>query len=143
MFNGVDIRSESRFDELDTNSGNSRMDLEQSSPTRLRFTLLAGRSTSEFRNPVQTTTTLDAPNVNGYTIDFRDNGQRADHHLSVRRRNTARSASSARRPSVTAGELTRVEIRIRPQGADNTFTDRPRRPRLGSADRVPDLQGAA
>ncbi|MNC90928.1 hypothetical protein D3C83_70870 [compost metagenome] len=34
-----------------------------------------GRSDSKFDNPVQTTTTLDAINVNGYGLDFRDNSR--------------------------------------------------------------------
>ena len=72
VFNGVDIRSESRFDELDTKFWQYQLQWDQEITDRLRFSWLAGRSTSNFRNPFQTTTTLDAPNVNGYSIDFRE-----------------------------------------------------------------------
>ena len=96
MFNGVDIRSESRFDELDTKFWQYQFQWDQEVTDRLRFTWLAGRSTSEFGNPVQTTTTLDAPNVNGYTIDFRNEPRPADDHLSVRSDQHERAADHHR-----------------------------------------------
>src|SRR5688500_13946621 len=72
IFNGVDIRSESRFDQLRTKFFQRQIQWDQDITDTVRFSALAGKSTSDFDNPVQTTTTLDAANVNGYTIDFRD-----------------------------------------------------------------------
>src|ERR1044072_3709958 len=37
-----------------------------------RLTAALGHAKSKFDNPIQTTVTLDAPNVNGYTVDFRN-----------------------------------------------------------------------
>ena len=85
-YNGVDIRSESRFDKLHTRFFQPTLTLRQNLGDSLTLHALAGRATSKFRNPFQTTTTLDALNVNGYTIDFRENdpgrdhGYASDHH---------------------------------------------------------------
>jgi TonB-dependent receptor len=123
VFNGVDIRSESRFDELDTIFWQYQMQFDQAVTDRLRFTWLAGRSTSKFRNPFQTTTTLDIANVNGYTIDFRDS--RSQPTITYPFDVTATSGGFGiigTPPGVTPSNITPSEIRIRPQGADNAFT---------------------
>ena len=77
-----------------------------------------------FRNPFQTTTTLDAPNVNGYTIDFRNSrGQPTiTYPFDVTSAGPAAGRSSARRRASRRRNITPSEIRIRPQGADNSFT---------------------
>jgi TonB-dependent receptor len=122
VFNGVDIRSESRFDELDTKFWQYQIQWDQQVTDRLRFTWLAGRSTSQFRNPVQTTVTLDVANVNGYTIDFRDSrGQPTiTYPFDVTSANAWQIIGTP--PGVTPTNITASEIRIRPQGADNSFT---------------------
>jgi iron complex outermembrane receptor protein len=123
VFNGVDIRSESRFDELDTRFWQYQIQFDQEVSDRLRFTWLAGRSTSRFRNPFQTTTTLDAPNVNGYTIDFRDSrGQPTITYPFDVTSTTGGFTLIGTPPGVTPANITPSEIRIRPQGADNQFT---------------------
>ena len=69
------------------------------SPTGSSSPGKVGRAKSKFDNPVQTTTTLDALNVNGYAIDFRDSDRLPTHHLSVRRhqhRRRARRSSACR-----------------------------------------------
>jgi iron complex outermembrane receptor protein len=72
-YNGVDIRSESRFDKLITTFTQPTLTLEQEIGETLKLTPSAGSAESKFRNPIQTTTTLDATNVNGYSLDFRGN----------------------------------------------------------------------
>jgi iron complex outermembrane recepter protein len=123
VFNGVDVRSESRFDELDTTFWQYQLQWDQEITDRLRFTWLAGRSSSEFRNPFQTTTTLDAPNVNGYTIDFRESrGQPTITYPFDVTSTTGGFQLIGTPPGVTPSNITPSEIRIRPQGADNSFT---------------------
>jgi hypothetical protein len=72
-YNGVDVRSESRYDELETTFNQPTLSFEHEFSPTLKLTGKIGQADSKFRNPVQTTTTLDALNVNGYAIDFRDN----------------------------------------------------------------------
>ncbi|HYD12933.1 MAG TPA: TonB-dependent receptor [Allosphingosinicella sp.] len=124
VFNGVDIRSESRFDELDTKFWQYQIQWDQQITDRLRFSWLAGRSTSNFRNPFQTTTTLDAPNVNGYTIDFRNSRGRPTitYPFDVSSAGPGGWQIIGTPPGVTPSNITPSEIRIRPQGADNSFT---------------------
>jgi TonB-dependent receptor len=123
VFNGVDIRSESRFDELRTQFWQYQIQYDQQVTDRLRFTWLAGRSTSAFRNPFQTTTTLDAPNVNGYTIDFRNSrGQPTITYPFDPTSTSGPLTIIGTPPGVTPSNITPSEIRIRPQGADNQFT---------------------
>ncbi len=106
-FNNVDIRVESRFDELTTKFQQYTGSLRQSLGDRARVELLAGYSKSEFSNPIQTTVALDANNVQGYSYDFTD----------------------GRNPRFGYGNLdllnpaafTLAEIRLRPQYVDNDF----------------------
>ena len=71
-YNGVDVRAESRFDKLSTTYSQPTLTLEHEISDSLKFTGIAGRADSKFKNPIQTTTTLDVANVNGYAIDFRN-----------------------------------------------------------------------
>ena len=65
--------------------------LEQALTDTLTLNARVGRATSKFRNPIQTTTTLDALNVNGYSIDFRgDDRLPASTTPSMSRRPAAR-----------------------------------------------------
>ena len=124
-YNGVDIRSESRFDRLSTEFFQPSLTIEQKLGP-VKITAHVGRATSKFRNPVQTTTTLDALNVNGYTIDFRQNDRLPSivYPFDVTQPGGALTLVSV--PQVTTGtqpttvaNTTTSEIRIRPQGADN------------------------
>jgi iron complex outermembrane recepter protein len=123
IFNGVDIRAESRFDELETRFFQRQIEWNQEITDRLRFNVLAGKSTSDFDNPVQTTTTLDAANVNGYTIDFRDSrGQPTITYPFDVTGTGGPLGIIGTPPGVTPAQITPSEIRIRPQGAKNVFT---------------------
>ncbi|GGE19948.1 TonB-dependent receptor [Polymorphobacter glacialis] len=105
-FNNVDVRVESRYDELETEFQQYTGSLHQEFGDRVRLDLLGGYSKSAFSNPIQTTIALDVANVQGYSYDF-----------------------TTRSPTLNYGNLnvadaTRYalgEIRLRPQYVDNDF----------------------
>jgi iron complex outermembrane recepter protein len=127
LYNGVDIRAESRFDELSTLFTQPTLTLEQYFGENVKLTAKLGKATSKFDNPVQTTTTLDALNVNGYAIDFRgsdrlpvitypfDPTQQGGALTIVGVPRVASGTQPATIPNTTSSE-----IRIRPQGTTNT-----------------------
>lgn len=122
-YNNVDVRAESRFDELSTVFKQPTLTVEHEFSDTLKFTGLIGRADSKFKNPIQTTTTLDAPNVSGYTIDFRGN----DRAPAITYPFDPAQAGGAlgfvgvpqdgKSTSITNG--TSSEIRIRPNGTNN------------------------
>jgi iron complex outermembrane receptor protein len=118
VFDNVDVRSESRFDELSTEFSQYSLSLEQDITDRLKLNAMVGTSTSEFKNPVQTTVTFDIQNLDGYSWDYRGNSR-----LPVITYGSldVNSPSSWRWISSPAANTTGSEIRIRPQGVDNTF----------------------
>ena len=126
-YNGVDIRAESRFDELSTTFTQPSLTVEHQFTDTLRASLKAGRADSKFRNPVQTTTTLDAANVNGYAIDFRGNDRLPviSYPFDVTQPGGALQiigipvAAAGATQANTISNTTASEIRIRPQGANN------------------------
>ena len=73
VFDKVDMRVESRNDELETQFNQVSAKLDQQFTPDFKMTLFAGHSRSDFANPIQTTITLDHPNANGYSYDFRGN----------------------------------------------------------------------
>ncbi|HXF80622.1 MAG TPA: TonB-dependent receptor [Usitatibacter sp.] len=124
-YNGVDIRAESRFDELHTTFTQPTLYVEHEFSEWLKGTARVGRAESKFRNPVQTTTTLDALNVNGYGIDFRGNDRLPSivYPFDVTVVNPLTiigvpQVASGTQPS-TIPNTTSSEIRIRPQGSNN------------------------
>ncbi len=125
-YNGVDIRAESRFDELHTEFSQPTVTWEQTLTPSLKLSAKAGRATSRFRNPVQTTTTLDALNVNGYSIDFRGNDRLPAITYPFNPTTVGGALTLVSVPQVTSGtqpttvtNTTTSEIRIRPQGSTN------------------------
>ncbi len=126
LYNGVDIRAESRFDVLSTTFTQPTLTLEHNVNDRLRVNGRLGAAESKFSNPVQTTTTLDALNVNGWGIDFRDNDRlpKITYPFDVTQAGGPLTLQAV--PQVTTGtqpttvtNTTTSEIRIRPQGATN------------------------
>ncbi|NRF66974.1 TonB-dependent receptor [Aquincola sp. S2] len=126
-YNGVDIRAESRFDELSTEFTQPSLTLQQRFGDFVTVNAKLGRADSKFRNPVQTTTTLDALNVNGYTLDFRNNSRLPviGYPFDPTQAGTG-SLALVGVPQVTSGtqpttiaNTTSSEIRIRPQGSNN------------------------
>lgn len=126
VFNGVDIRSESRFDELTTKFTQPTLTVEHQLNDSIRLTSKIGRADSKFRNPFQTTTTLDALNVNGYTIDFRSDSRLPNITYPFNVAQAGGPLTLVSVPQVTSGtqpttipNTTSSEIRIRPQGSNN------------------------
>lgn len=126
LYNGVDIRAESRFDELKTTFTQPSLALQQDLTDTLRLNALIGYAESKFRNPKQTTTTLDAINVDGYAIDFRNSDRlpTITYPFDVTQPGGALTlvgvpvVGSGTQPT-TIPNTTASEIRIRPQGSDN------------------------
>ena len=125
-FNGVDVRSESRYDELNTTFTQPTLTLEHKFNDSWSMSAKVGRANSKFRNPVQTTVTLDALNVNGYTLDFRQDNRAAIIGYPFDPASANGPLGIIGVPQVTSGtqpttvaNTTTSEIRIRPQGATN------------------------
>ncbi|RZL40432.1 MAG: TonB-dependent receptor [Rubrivivax sp.] len=121
-FNGVDIRSESRFDKLTTEFSQPTLTVEQDISDTIKLTLRGGSAKSRFNNPIQTTTTLDAPNVNGYVFDARGNDRAP--LLSYGTLDPSSPSGGFQIYGVPVGStsianFTPSEIRIRPNGVTN------------------------
>ena len=108
VFDNVDIRSEARYDELETQFTHVTLDLAQRLTDRFSVHGLVGYSEANHQNPIQTTLLFDRNDVQGYTYDFRD---------------------SSRLPLITYGNVdvanpstwTLTQIRLRPQTAFNGY----------------------
>ena len=72
-FNDVDLRSEMRFDELTTEFSQYTLDVDHEFNDILSGSVMAGRSESDHRNPIQTTLLWDAADSDGYIYDYRGN----------------------------------------------------------------------
>lgn len=71
-FDGVDVKSEARYDELDTIFRQATLSASRRLAGGVEATALLGFSRSDFSNPVQNTLHLDQYGVNGFVYDFRD-----------------------------------------------------------------------
>jgi TonB-dependent receptor len=127
-YNGVDIRSESRFDVLSTEFTQPSLTVEHDIGQWIKVSGKIGQAKSKFDNPVQTTTTLDALNVNGYGIDFRGSDRLPSIVYPFDPTNPSGPLQIIGVPVVTSGtqpatipNTTSSEIRIRPQGTTNTI----------------------
>lgn len=117
LFDGVDLRAESRYDELVTRFNQFNLELSHEFTDNLRLDVMYGESDSRFRNPIQTTITLDRANSNGYSWDYRGNDRLPiiDYGFDVTDPanwgwlNTAPNSQGS-------------EIRLRPQTADNAYS---------------------
>jgi iron complex outermembrane receptor protein len=108
VFNGVDIRSELRYDELSTEFTQLTLNINHDFSDRLRFRGMAGTAESDHQNPIQTTLLFDANNINGYSYDFR-----GDNRLPL----ITYGTTDLTNPST----WTLSQIRLRPQSALNTY----------------------
>ena len=108
VFNNVDIRSEARHDELETDFAHLTLDLEHEFTDTVRLRGLVGYSEAEHDNPVQTTLLFDRDNVQGYSYDFRNNS-----------RLPVINYGDAAVDDPSTWRLT--QIRLRPQSSINTF----------------------
>ncbi|WP_447910349.1 TonB-dependent receptor [Brevundimonas bullata] len=106
-FDNVDVRSESRYDELSTEFTQFTLNVKHAFSDRFRIDALLGSSKSEHDNPIQTTLLFDKTDSQGYVYDYRDN---------------------ANLPLISYGfdvndpaQWKLTQIRMRPQTADNTY----------------------
>ena len=109
-FDDVDLRSESRYDELRTIFYSAAVSAEHTLGEHWTLSELVGYSRSDFNNPIQTTITLDRANSDGYSWDF--SSSRApgfNYNFDVAN------------PANWVFANGQSEIRLRPQGVDNTF----------------------
>jgi iron complex outermembrane receptor protein len=105
-FDDVDLRTENRFDELDTKFTQITLSGDHQLTDTIKVDALIGRSVSDHDNPVQTTVIFDQFNVDGYSYDFTSRTPKIGY-----------GTASLTNPS--AWVLT--QIRERPQKAKNTF----------------------
>lgn len=110
-FDAVDLRTQARYDALKTDFYQITATLDQKIGDRLTIGSVVGYSKSAFRNPVQTTVTLDAANTNGFFYDFST------------RFPTIRPGVDLTNPATFAFTNGTSEVRIRPQTVDNSFTN--------------------
>jgi len=110
-FDAVDLRVQARYDELKTDFYQLTGTLDQKLGENLKFGAIVGYSRSEFRNPVQTTVTLDAANTNGFFYDFSTRFPTIKPGVDI---------ANATTFAFTNGTS---EVRIRPQSVDNSFTN--------------------
>lgn len=116
VFDNVDIRSESRYDELSTEFLQYSLTAEHDFSDRLHSRWYYGRAESNFDNPIQTTVTLDRSNTQGYSWDFRGNPDAPVINYGF---DVTNPANWEWRPSTAA--VPRSEIRMRPNGVDTLF----------------------
>jgi iron complex outermembrane recepter protein len=112
-FDDVDIRSERRYDELETKFGAYTLSGEHTFGDRIVLTELFGYSKSEFENPIQTTITLDRRNTDGYSWNF-SNDRLPSYNYGF----NVTDPNAWLFDQATAPQS---EIRLRPQGVDNEF----------------------
>ncbi len=111
VFNNVDIRSESRYDELETKFTQYTLSGEHLFNDSFSMSGLIGYSKSAFENPIQTTITLDRQNTQGYSYDYRGNDREPIINYGF----------DVNNPANWAFANGQSEIRLRPQATDNDF----------------------
>lgn len=113
VFDDVDVRAESRYDELATTFKQNNLNIDHQFSDSFRMNALVGHSRSDFKNPIQTTITLDRANTDGYSWDYRGNDRLPllDYGFDVRD------------PANWAFASGLSEIRLRPNATANLFTN--------------------
>jgi TonB-dependent receptor len=109
-FDNVDLRTQARYDKLVTDFYQVTANLDQKLGDALKFGAVVGYANSAFRNPIQTTVTLDAANTGNFYYDFST------------RFPTIKPGVDITNPATFAFTNGTSEVRIRPQTVDNTFT---------------------
>lgn len=119
-FNDVDIRSESRFDELTTTFKQLGLTWDQDWSDRLKTKLVIGASNSLQDNPEQTTFTFESYDVDGYRYDYSDpTNPRFDYGKSNTGCQPDQPCYWSYSTSNALGD--RSLIRLRPNRTENTF----------------------
>ncbi|MGN6818432.1 MAG: TonB-dependent receptor [Sphingomonas sp.] len=110
-FDNVDLRSQARYDKLVTDFYQITGSIDQKIGESLKLGAIVGYSRSEFRNPIQTTVTIDAANTSNFYYDFST------------RFPTIRPGVDVTNPATFSFINGTSEVRIRPQTVDNAFTN--------------------
>ena len=122
-FDDVDVRTEQRLDELETEFLQYSVGLQQDFSESLRFKGVAGWSTSKQKNPVQTTLSLERYNSDGYSYDFSRNMNLPAFDYGFDVTNPANYVFSPSSRAATGGAVQGDQslIRMRPNQTDNEF----------------------
>lgn len=107
-FNGVDTRTEARYDEMHTNFNQVTLNSIDHWASRFWTDVLVGLNTSRFANPIQTTIGWDQYNVQGFSYAFSGNNVPLLNFGSA--------------PVTTPASWLLTEVRERPQTVDNDFS---------------------
>ncbi|WP_369062093.1 TonB-dependent receptor [Caulobacter sp. 73W] len=116
VFDGVDMRAEARYDEFTSTYRQLTLSGEHEFTDRFKMRGLIGTSRSKLDNPIQTIISIDRPNVNGYTIDFRQDSRRPSINVGFDPTNAANFVFAE-----PGGTFLGSEIRLRPQSVENRF----------------------
>lgn len=111
VFDNVDVRSESRYDELQTEFTQLTLEGKHEFSESFRIRGFGGYSESDFKNPIQTTVTIDRLNATNYVWDYRN-----DDRLPL-----ISYGFNVNDPASWTFANGQSEIRLRPQTALNTF----------------------
>jgi len=111
-FDNVDLRTQSRFDELETDFYQVTGTVDQKLGDRVKLGAVVGYANSAFSNPIQNTVTIDAANTGNFFYDF---GQG--------RFPVIRPGVDITNPATFAFTNGTSEVRIRPQTVNNDFTN--------------------
>lgn len=114
LFDDVDLRSESRFDELETQFTQFTLNGDWQVNDSFRLIGLLGHARSNFDNPVQTTITIDRLNSDNYSWDFRGNSRLPAFGYGF----------DVENPANWAFANGQSEIRLRPNTSDNMYVAR-------------------
>lgn len=122
-FDDVDVRTEQRLDELETEFLQYSVGLQQDFSESLRFKGVAGWSTSKQKNPVQTTLSLERYDSDGYSYDFSRNMNLPSFDYGFDVTNPANYVFSPSTRAATGGSVLGDQslIRMRPNQTDNEF----------------------
>ncbi|ESQ78403.1 TonB-dependent receptor [Asticcacaulis sp. YBE204] len=110
VFDNVDLRTQTAWDEMETEFSQMTLTLTHRFSDKLRGGLVAGHSKSDFSNPVSTIITFDRANSQGYSYDFRSRLPAIGLNF---------DATNAANWSMIDGTS---EVRIRPNFVTNTFS---------------------
>ncbi|HKE42988.1 MAG TPA: TonB-dependent receptor [Steroidobacteraceae bacterium] len=110
VFQDVDIRSEARFDKLETDFTHVTLDGAFNLTDSFKLNAFVGFSEANHDNPVQTTLLFDHADTDGYSYDYR-----ANDRLPLITYGTTDVTSPA--------TWTLTQVRLRPQSSINSFQD--------------------
>ena len=130
-FNNVDLRTESRYDELSTEFTQATLDFSQGITDTVKINGLIGKSKAENENPTQTTLIFDWNNVPYFSYDYRGNSRQPTLNYG----NTALTSTTNGTPRNDSGPGGTIinttdsggwylsQVRLRPNETTNEFTN--------------------